>query len=387
MLLHFTLVPIAMGRLITYKSIKDTKGGMAATYLIGLFASFAFFYVFCSFFVAIQYWSTIKEVITGCFTALCVAYSVAVAIILLLWLIMDLPKLKSLKSRLGRFVSEKIEEVKLNKFILIYLGIFTVILIGQLYIAFAYEINEWSYDDFDYVVTSHDTLVSDTISYVSQISGQMPYLQDKRVITSWPIYIAYLARVSGFEVATICHTLLPAILLMVAYGVFGYIANFLFKSDEDRLVFLILVEALITFGFYSHYSIVFRLLGTIWQGKAVLSAIVIPFFVIYLFDCYAKEISNTRLLPIIAISLGACSLSSMAILMVSVATVSVWICSCIYHKRIYAIRYLLASFVGVLFILILYAYFLMLEHDMSGQSEFKFFKNRNTENWWYKWLT
>jgi hypothetical protein len=110
-------VPIAMGRLITYKSIKDTKGGMAATYLIGLFASFALFYVFCSFFVAIQYWSTIKEVITGCFTALCVAYSVAVAIILLLWFIIDLPKLKSFSTYCSGLISEKIASIKQNKLI------------------------------------------------------------------------------------------------------------------------------------------------------------------------------------------------------------------------------------------------------------------------------
>ena len=82
---------------------------------------------------------------------------------------------------------------------------------------------EESYDDYDYVVTSNDTIDSDTISYVNFIDGTMPNVSEKRAVASWGTYVAMLAKLSGFEVTTVYHTILPVLLLLVAYLDFYYI--------------------------------------------------------------------------------------------------------------------------------------------------------------------
>ncbi len=383
-LLHFTLVPVAVGRLITYKLRKTQDESPIATYVLGLFGALGIFYIFCSILVWHQYWNTFTEPFTGCFTALCIAYSVVIAVLAIVWIKKDLAAIKKFPAYVRAKFAHCKGNFKNSKLIAVYALIFVALLVVQLYFAFAYEINEWSYDDYDYVVNSQDTITTDTIAYANFITGEMPYTSEKRVVTAWPTYIAYLARVSSFEVTTVCHTILPVILLIIAYTVFYYISQFLFKDDENRLIFMILLSMANIFGLYSHYSVTFRLLGAIWQGKAVLCAIAVPFFMVYLFDAYSKEITNSKLISIALFSLGSCSLTTMSALLVTATAVAVWLCMSIYNRKPWGIRYLIASLFGVLYLLIFFLLMRALLNDMKHGSNI-FNRSRST-NWWYKWF-
>ena len=383
-LLHFTIIPVALGRLITYKQT-DNKDSAIATYIIGLFGSFAIFYVLCSLLEWHQYWNTFTEPFTGCFTALCIAYSVLIAVLLIVWMIKDKSAIKASVGNAKKWFLEKINQVKDNKFLGIYMIAFVVLLVIQLYFAFAYEINEWSYDDYDYVVNSQDTISTDTIAYVNYVNGEMPYTAEKRAVTAWPTYIAYLARVSGFEVTTISHTILPVILLLVAYLVYYYISRFIFRDVENRFVFLFLFSVANIFGLYSHYSATFRLLGAIWQGKAVLTTIAIPFITIYLIEIYKEKFDKYKIKPLIMVSLGAASLTTMAALLLTLDVVLVWIVMGVYLRKIADVRYLLASLFGVIYLVIFYVLMSTLISDMQSYEK-SFFKRGRSINWWYKWF-
>lgn len=384
-LLHFTLVPVAMGRLITNKQDKEKRDSAGCTYVIGLFGSFAVFYVLCSLLEWNQYWNTFTEPFTGSFTALCWIYSVVAVIIVLIWIKKDLPAIKTCKSYWHRRIKACLYDFKANRLLGVYLLILIAVLAVQLYFSFAYEINEWSYDDYDYVVSSQDTISKDAIAYTNFITGEMPFTNTKRAVASWTTYIAYLAKVSGFEVTTICHTILPVILLVIAYLAYHHIAGFLFKESENRLIFLILLASAYMFGNYSHYSNTFRLLGTIWQGKAVLYAIAIPFFMIYLFEAYKEEHVKGKSLPMAMISLGACSLTSMSILLVSTTAIGIWFVMNFYHRKIQGIKYLIASLVGPIVLIIYYVLFSMLIEDMMTDGDVFFSRNRE-KTWWYRWF-
>ena len=383
-LLHFTIIPVALGRLITYKQT-DNKDSAIATYIIGLFGSFAIFYVLCSILEWHQYWNTFTEPFTGCFTALCIAYSVLIAVSLIVWMIKDKSAIKASAGNAKKWFLEKINQVKDNKFLGIYMIDFVALLVIQLYFAFAYEINEWSYDDYDYVVNSQDTISTDTIAYVNYVNGEMPYTAEKRAVTAWPTYIAYLARVSGFEVTTISHTILPVILLLVAYLVYYYISRFIFRDVENRFVFLFLFSVANIFGLYSHYSATFRLLGAIWQGKAVLTTIAIPFITIYLIEIYKEKFDKYKIKPLIMVSLGAASLTTMAALLLTLDVVLVWIVMGVYLRKIADVRYLLASLFGVIYLVIFYVLMSTLISDMQSYEK-SFFKRGRSINWWYKWF-
>ncbi len=383
-LLHFTLVPVAIGRLITYRQEPNNRDSAVATYILGLFGSFGIFYVFCALLEWHQYWNTFTEPFTGCFTALCIVYSLVIGILVIRWIIKDFQAIKSFKEYITGRVKSVIDTFKSNRFTLIYSLIFLVLLMVQLYFAYGYEINEWSYDDYDYVVNSQDTIDTDTIAYVNYINGTAPFTSDKRAVTAWPTYIAYLAKISGFEVATVCHTILPVILLLIAYLVIYYIAEYLLKNTENRMVFMTLAAVLYIFGSYSHYSPSFRLLGALWQGKAVLSVIAIPFFIFYLIRNYDIPKKGTCI-PTALFSLGACSLTTMSALLITVAAVGTWICLSIYKRKIQSIRYFISSMIGVLFLIVFYILMSMLIHDMTNTENNYFIRGRDI-NWWYKWF-
>lgn len=388
-LLHFTVAPVAVGRLITNSKKNPSTESFVATYFIGLFSSLGIFYVLCSVLEWHQYWNTIREPFLGCFTALCLSYSIVIAVLVLCWIKKDFSAIKSLfKDAKKIFFGLKhdfITKVKASLPVIFFSAVFLVILLIQLYFAYGYEIGIWSYDDYDYVVNSQDTIATDTIAYANYITGDMPFTADKRAVTAWPTYVAYLARISGFEVATVCHTIMPVILLLVAYFAFYYMATFMFKDYENRMIFMSILAFVYMFGFYSHNSLTFRLLGAIWQGKAVLSIIAVPFFMIYLIESYSSEISNKRMFNMAFVSVGICSLSSMAMVFVPFLVGTIWLVMCIYQKRIYGIRYLLGSMFGCIYLYAFYILMSMLLSDMSGGWPQHFTRGYEV-NWWYRWF-
>jgi len=374
-------VPIMIGRLITYRA----RTGWIADYLVGFFGNLAIFYILYSIVEWIQNWCTFVDPVIGGFTLLLKVYGFVLAVLLILWICLERKSLSKAITKLRiKLINGKLDLIA-DRFNMIYLLIFIIILVFQMYMAFAYEINQWSYDDYDYVVTSQDTITSDTLSYVNFIDGTMPNVAEKRAVASWGTYVSMLAKTTGFEVTTVYHTILPVFLLLLAYINFYYIAKFLFRKLEDRLVFLIVLSIAYIFGLYSHYSSTFRLLGAIWQGKAVLSVIAVPFFMFFLIRAYKEKISNTYLLPIAAISLGVSSLTSLAALFIPILVVLVWLLMCIYHRKIYAVRYLVASLIGPIYLVVFYAFIWMLQHDMQGYDH-KYFKFRKTTSWWQRWF-
>ena len=380
MLLNFTLIPIAVGRLITYRA----RTGWLADYLVGFFGNLAIFYVLYSCVTWIQNWITTKEVVLGGFTLVLKLYFVIIALLIVLWLIFDRKSIIKVLEKLKAKGSSAVGKVKEDKFVLVYAVIFLVLLGLQCYMAFFYQLNEWSYDDYDYVVSSQDTVSKDVLSYVNYINGEMPVINEKRAVSSWTTYVAMLAKVSSFEVTTVCHSILPVLLLLVAYVAVYYAAKFLWTKSDDRLIFMILVSVAYIFGLYSHNSTTFRLLGAIWQGKSVLTIIAVPFFTLYLVRAY-KEEKKKIFLPIAAVSLGATSLTSLAIIFLPIISAVTWLIMCIYKKRIYGFYYLFASLVGTIYMAIFYRLIWMLQWDMQHY-ENKHFENRKVNDWWYKWF-
>ncbi len=384
LLLHFTLVPLAVGRLITYPVKNPLHRQPAAVYVLGLFASFGVFFILYGILVWFQYWNTFDVPITGCFTALVWSYSVVIAILVILWLWLDRAAIKGIFSYIRQRLSGWQRDIKGDVFVLVYGIIFAAVLLAQLYFAYGYEVNEWSYDDYDYVVNSQDMISSDTLSYVSYTTGEMPNNQEKRVVVSWPAYISYLAKISGFEVTTVAHTIMPPLFLLIAYLVYFYLSGLIFTKLDNRLIFMILLAVGFAFGLHSHYSVSFRLLCTIWQGKAILSAIVVPFMITHLAFLYSDKVDRGNLLPLVSIAIGSCSLTTMSMLLFPMTVILMWLVMSIYHRRLYEVSYLIACLAGPVLALGFYFLITILFSDMQGLTHY-FIRGRDI-NWWYKWF-
>ncbi len=384
LLLHFTLVPLAVGRLITYPVKNPLHRQPAAVYVLGLFASLGVFFIFYGILVWFQYWNTFDVPITGCFTALVWSYSVVIALLVVLWLWLDRAAIKGIFSYIRQRLSSWQRDIKGDVFVLVYGIIFAAVLLAQLYFAYGYEVNEWSYDDYDYVVNSQDMISSDTLSYVSYTTGEMPNNQEKRVVVSWPAYISYLAKISGFEVTTVAHTIMPPLFLLIAYLVYFYLSGLIFTKLDNRLIFMILLAVGFAFGLHSHYSVSFRLLCTIWQGKAILSAIVVPFMITHLAFLYSDKVDRGNFLPLVSIAIGSCSLTTMSMLLFPMTVILMWLVMSIYHRRLYEVSYLIACLAGPVLALGFYFLITILFSDMQGLTHY-FIRGRDI-NWWYKWF-
>ena len=345
-LLHFTLVPAAMGRLITYRIKVPEHRSPIVTYVVGLFGNLGIFFIMCAAFTWYQNYTMVQVVITGGFSSLVRTYSAAAVAIVLLWIVLDFKNRKKYIDFCQGKIEGLIKEIKADKLVLVYLVIFLAALLVQLYFAFAYEVNEWSYDDFDYVVQSNDDISFDMLSNVSITTGENPFTEPKRAATAWPAYIAYLAQVSGFEVTTVCHTILPVVLILIAYGIYYLMAKSMFDRFDNRLIFMIILSAVFMFGLYSHYSLTFRLLCTIWQGKAVLCAMVLPFLFVYLPKVLKEKTDFAVMLPIFAVSLGASSLTTMSMLLLGLEFILMWVTMTIYKRKPASIAYLFAGIMG-----------------------------------------
>ena len=57
-------------------------------------------------------------------------------------------------------------------------------------------------------------------------------------------------------------------------------AEDLFPTRENRYIFLLLLSFLYLFGYYSHYSATFRLLGPNTQGKAIATTVLSPLLLV-----------------------------------------------------------------------------------------------------------
>lgn len=321
--LLLVVVPFLLGILITDMDATGVLNSAVEKYLLGIFTSVALFWTLC----------LPMTLLRISFTTLTITYSCCLVLLCGIagWILFKKGDLKK------RWIKRR--KLRLNHFELIYLLIFLAFLGIQLYYAARYEATIWTYDDATYVVQSLDTITSDHMFSTWTVTGGEIDFSYKYALTSWPVYIAYLSKVSGFHVATIAHTILPVVLLLLAYLVYDYIAGRLFERREDKLIFLCVLSVACMFGLYSPYSLTFRLLVTLWQGKAVVSAILIPFLIAFLPKVYMCKKSVRIFIYLLILSMAACSFTLMGAGMTIAVYIGMWLVFVVYRRRLAGMWY------------------------------------------------
>lgn len=138
-------------------------------------------------------------------------------------------------------------------------------------------------DDAYYVAVSVTSSCSDTMYSRSAYTGLATGLDVRHGLSPMPVWVAFLARVSGIHAVTLAQVLLPVVLILMSYAIFYMIGAALFRGAPRKvLLFLLLIECLVLFGGYSVYTAENFLLVRTAQGKAVLAEIVIPFLFLLL---------------------------------------------------------------------------------------------------------
>ena len=132
-------------------------------------------------------------------------------------------------------------------------------------------------DDAYYVVQSVVTDEMDTLYRILPYTGFSTSLDMRHAMAAFPIWIAYLARMTGVHATIISHTVLPVFLISLTYLIYLEIGKVLFREKEEQLsTYMIYVCFLHIFGNVSIYTNATFFLMRTWQGKSMLANVVLP---------------------------------------------------------------------------------------------------------------
>lgn len=230
---------------------------------------------------------------------------------------------------------EAVQKTKKKSYILwvIFFALLIVQLLASVFLAYA------DGDDAFYVATAAITEQSNSMYRILPYTGGSTGLSGRYSLAPFPIWIAYLARVTGVRSVTVAHIFMPLFSITMAYGVYYLVGSRLFKKNKEWIpLFLIFSEILVLYGDYSMYTPERFLIARSRQGKATLSAIVIPFLFYLLLLLLEKIEANQRITVaywglLICTLMCACLCSTMGAVLTCMLTGVVGGCAAVCYRN------------------------------------------------------
>lgn len=149
-----------------------------------------------------------------------------------------------------------------------------------------------------------------TGEYVGTWVGELA----KEVASPWTIYIALVAKILNVHPAIIAHTVLPGVLVTMAYGIYWLIAGRVYKKNFRKQCLLVAIIAIVNLFFTnSDQTQAVFLLTRIWQGKAIVAAIMIPFLCYLMMLFYRMNKEKQIYYLLFLTDIACCLLSGMGI--------------------------------------------------------------------------
>lgn len=132
-------------------------------------------------------------------------------------------------------------------------------------------------DDAFYVTVSTLTEASNTLYKMAPYNVGTTGLDIRHGLAPFPIWIAFLSRISGLKTAFVAHTAVGTALIGLTYTVYYKISQILWPDQKEcQPIFLIFTALLVLFGDYSYKSPENFMIARSRQGKAALGNIIIP---------------------------------------------------------------------------------------------------------------
>ena len=191
-----------------------------------------------------------------------------------------------------------------------------MLIIYQLWFLHHHMYLEW--DDTYYVNLANEAVHSDKIYWVYPETGAFADFDKRYVLSLWPVFYAWLSKLTGVLPTIMAHTILPWIIIPLAYMVYEKIGEFLFQNDR-KMQGMFLTFAVLMHLFMSgiHTSGLTFLSITPWVGKGVLATVLIPMLFYGILWAGKDSSAGNWILPGIT-GLAGCLLSSMGIMLTPV---------------------------------------------------------------------
>lgn len=139
-------------------------------------------------------------------------------------------------------------------------------------------------DDAFYVAEATHAANSGTMYLKIPYTGWPTELEVRYGLAPFPIWISFLAKVSGMRTVSVAHVVLPIVLISMTYAVYYLLGSKIFDKKKEYIpLFLIFTELLVLFGDYSFYTVENFMIARSRQGKAALGNIIVPVLILLLF--------------------------------------------------------------------------------------------------------
>ncbi len=194
-------------------------------------------------------------------------------------------------------------------------------------------------DDAYYVAVSAAVESSDRMYMTIPYTGAATELDVRHGLAPFPVWIAFLARLSGMRTVMVAQTVLPLVLICMTYAIFYLLGEKLFSAGGVQLpLFMIFVELGILFGDHSIYTTENFMLARSRQGKAALGSIVMPALLLILLIILKKMKEEERIsvklyLLLFAVSASGCLCTTLGALIVGLAVGIVGLLGAVSYKR------------------------------------------------------
>lgn len=202
---------------------------------------------------------------------------------------------------------------KLQKIELFLAGIIILLILYQAaYVCIRMHIDD---DDAYYIGMAVTSYYTNTISIFHPYTGDVSSIREMAnwALSPYPIFGSMFGKVFSIHPAILMRSVMPAVSIVWSYVVYAMIGSAIFQERKSKLEFLLIVNVVNLFGAYSATSPSVFLLTRIWQGKAVITAIMIP-LLWYCWIRIRRDFGERRLWGyLFLVNLAACLCSSMAL--------------------------------------------------------------------------
>lgn len=259
-------------------------------------------------------------------------YAAAVILLVIAALLIERFRNRNQKAALPIIRGFSAEQTKITKLLWM---VFWLLLLFQLVQAVTMAYADG--DDAFYVAVSTLTEESGTMYHKLPYTGGTTELDVRHGLAPFPIWIAFLARISGISSVVVAHIVMPLMLIPMTYGIYGLIGRKLF--DAQKLpVFLIFTELLVLFGDYSIYTVETFMIARSRQGKAALGSIVIPmafliFFVLLERFKEKKKVEWLWWLLLLSVVMTGCLCSTLGAVLLCMLTAVVGLCAAVCNRK------------------------------------------------------
>ena len=232
----------------------------------------------------------------------------------------------------------------------IYVVIFLIVLVIQLFGTAYYAPIGYIQDDFYYYININKTVYKDILYFIGP----------KQTLAQWYMFLSFLAATTQVPAIIICRTLMPIYTIVMIYMSVYAFGLFCFKGDVNiERVYLMWSSLILGALSYSYYMFFMTLYISTW-GKIIAGMVAIPILIISLIISATDKgsvnagITIRKNFLLIAVGAGSATLSIASMISGSIALFLFMLTLFIYYRKKEIAIYIIMA--GLPFVIQLLAY-------------------------------